>query len=90
MPTSDSAEKRVRQSEKRRERNKKRKSRIRTTRRRFEQALEEGDLEEARERLRDAEAAWDRAASRGVVPQNRASRKVGRMKRALSKAEQDE
>jgi small subunit ribosomal protein S20 len=90
MPTIDSAEKRMRQDEKKRERNKTRKSRVRTAARRFEEALEEGDLEEAEERLRAAESEYDRAVTKGVVPQNRASRKIGRLKKRLHEAKQEE
>ena len=90
MPTVDSAEKRMRQNKKKRKRNKTRKARIRTAARRFEQAIEDGDLEAARERLGNAESEWDRAASKGVIPKRRASRKIGRMKKMLSKLENEE
>lgn len=80
----------MRQNEKRRKRNKKRKSEIRTAIRRFEEALEEGDVEEARERLRIAESKWDRAASKGVVPKNRASRKISRLKRRFASFEDEQ
>ena len=89
MPIHDSAKKRMRQDAKKRERNQERRSRIRTAARQFEQAIEEGDLEAARELLGKAESEWDRAASKGVVPKRRASRKIGRLKKMLSKAEQD-
>lgn len=90
MPTIDSAEKRMRQDEKKRERNKTRKSRVRTAARRFKKALEEGDLEEAEERLRVAESEYDSAVTKGVVPQNRASRKIGRLKKRFHEAKQEE
>jgi len=90
MPTIDSAEKRMRQNEKKRERNQNRKARIRTLARRFEAAVEEGDLEKARELIGQVESAWDRAASKGVIPKRRASRKIGRLKKMLSKAENQE
>lgn len=89
MPTIDSAEKRMRQSEKRREHNKTIKSRMRTAVRNFEQALEEGDLEDAEELLRTAESQLDRAATKGVIPKNRASRKVGRLKKRYHEATQE-
>ena len=90
MPISESAKKRVRQDEKKRERNKKKRSYVRTTQRLFEDAVEAGDVELARERLREAESAWDRAASKGVIPKKRASRKVSRMKKRFSKLENEE
>lgn len=88
MPTIESAEKRMRQNEKRRERNQRQKSEIRSARRRFLAAIEEGDLEAARERLGIAESKWDSAASKGLVPTNRARRKISRMKKKLAELEQ--
>ncbi|MFB6372352.1 MAG: 30S ribosomal protein S20 [Bradymonadaceae bacterium] len=90
MPTIDSAEKRMRQNEKKRKRNKTRKARIRTLARRFEDAIEEGNLEEARNLIGETESAWDRAASKGVIPKSRASRKIGRLKKMLSKLENEQ
>lgn len=90
MPTIESSEKRQRQEKKRRERNQRRKSRARTATKRFEEALEEGNLEEARELLRTAESEWDRAVSKDVFPENRASRRVAKMKRQLAEAEADD
>ena len=90
MPTIDSAKKRMRQSEKRRKRNQKRKSRMRTAVRKFEEALEDEDLEAARSLIGTAESELDRAATKGVIPKSRASRKVSRLKKALSKLEQQE
>jgi len=79
----------MRQNEKRRKQNKQKKSEIRTARRRFLDAVEEGDLDEARERLGIAESKWDSAASKGLVPENRARRKISRMKKKLAKLEQE-
>ena len=89
MPTIDSAKKRMPKHDKKRKRNQKTRSSIRTKLRRFEEAVEAGDVEEARERLREAESAWDRAASKGVIPQRRASRKIGRLKKRFAKLESE-
>ncbi|MFB6263348.1 MAG: 30S ribosomal protein S20 [Bradymonadaceae bacterium] len=71
MPKRTDVEKRQRQNEKARDRSKRVKSRLTTFTRQFEDALESGDLERARDRLREVESEWDSAASKGIVPQNR-------------------
>lgn len=72
MPTIKSAEKRLRQSEKRRERNKAVRSSVRNLFRRIEQM---DDPEEAREALDRLYAELDRAAAKGVLHPNKAARK---------------
>lgn len=72
MPTIKSAEKRLRQSEKRRERNKGVRSSIRT---RFRRLQEMTDPEAADEALDELYAALDRAASKGVIHPNKTARK---------------
>jgi small subunit ribosomal protein S20 len=88
MPTIDSSEKRMRQNEKRRDRNKHHRSKMRTAVSKLEDAIEEGDAEAAREHLPSAESALDRAVSKGVLPKNRASRKVSRLKKRVHELEE--
>lgn len=76
MPTTDSAKKRLRQSEKRRQRNQSRKSRIRTLER---NVLEADSAEEASRHLDELYAALDRAAANGVIHENKAARKKSRL-----------
>ena len=90
MPTHQSAEKRMRQNAKRRMRNKSIKTRLTTVTRKFEKTLEAGELDEAAEKIRDVESTYDRAVSKGVLPQKRASRKISRLKKRLSKAQAGE
>lgn len=78
MPTIKSAEKRLRQSEKRREHNKSVKSRIRTETKKL---LDTGSPEEARERLQDLYGLLDRAAAKGVIHENKAAREKSRLAR---------
>lgn len=78
MPTIKSAEKRLRQSEKRRERNKSVRSRIKT---RARQIREMDSAEEAREALDEVYALLDRAASKGVIHPNKAARKKSQLAR---------
>jgi small subunit ribosomal protein S20 len=78
----------MRQSAKRNEHNKKYRTRLRTYVNKFETALENGELDEAEEILRNVESAYDRAASKNVIPKERAARKVGRLKSNLHQARQ--
>jgi small subunit ribosomal protein S20 len=87
VPTHESAKKRVRQNATRRQRNKAVRSRLTTFTRKFTEALDSGDLDAAAEAMREAEAQYDRAASKGVIPKKRASRKISRLRRRLSQAQ---
>ena len=78
MPTIKSAEKRLRQSEKRRKHNKSVRSRIRTQSRRLMQA-ESADV--AEERLQELYALLDRAAAKGVLHENKAAREKSKLAR---------
>lgn len=90
MPTHKSAEKRMRQNAKRRMRNKGVRSTLTTQTRKFREALENGDLDAATTQLRNVESTYDRAVSKGVIPQKRASRKVSRLAKRLSEAQSGE
>ena len=78
-----SALKRARQSIVRRKRNTHVKSTMRTHVRRFRAAIEAGDAADAAEKLRIAERAIRKAASKGVIPRARASRSVSRLSKQL-------
>lgn len=78
MPTIKSAEKRLRQSEKRRERNKSVRSRIRTGIRKL---METESREEAEEALSELYALLDRAAAKNVMHPNKAARKKSQLAR---------
>ncbi len=79
MPTSKSAEKRMRQAVVRTTRNRAVRSRLRTFISNFEKAIVEGDVVKAELKLRSAESELDCAAKKGVIPAARASRKTSRM-----------
>ncbi len=79
-----SAAKRARQNVKRRERNKRVKSLLKTSIRRFEEALEEGDHEEAREKLNAAVRRIDKAAAKGILHKNNAARKKSSLSRRFN------
>ena len=83
MATHKSAEKRIRQSERRRIRNKNARSRMRTVVKRFRAAVESGDVEDATTRFRLAEREVRKAATRGIIPRTRAGRTVSRLAKQL-------
>jgi small subunit ribosomal protein S20 len=84
VATHKSAEKRARQAERRRVRNRNQRSRLRTAVRQARSALaEEG--EGVAEAIRQAEGLLRRAASKGLIPRQRASRQIARLARAANR-----
>ena len=74
-----SAQKRIRQTERRTEVNRNRVSRIRTFVKKVELAIASGNKEEAFAALRAAEPELMRGVTAGVLHKNTASRKVSRL-----------
>jgi len=85
MPSHKSAEKRVRQSEKRRQRNMAVKSSLRTARRKALEAIASGDAS-AEQLSREAVSKFDKAAAGNVVHRNAASRLQARLAKATKRA----
>ncbi|MEJ0096045.1 MAG: 30S ribosomal protein S20 [Methylocella sp.] len=79
MANTLSAKKAVRQIERRTEINKSRRSQMRTYVRKVEEAIASGDAQAAFTALRAAEPLVMRAAQKGIVHKNTASRKVSRL-----------
>jgi small subunit ribosomal protein S20 len=79
MANTDSARKRIRQTEKRTARNRARKSRVRTFLRKVELAISSGDKNAAQEALRAAQPELQRAADKGVMHDNTVARKLSRL-----------
>lgn len=79
MANTSSAKKATRKIEARTEVNKSRRSRMRTFIRKVEEAIAGGDQAVAKEALKAAEPEIARAASKGIVHANLASRKVSRL-----------
>ncbi|MEZ4460130.1 MAG: 30S ribosomal protein S20 [bacterium] len=86
MANNPSAEKRIRQNEKRRVRNKEQRSKVRTICKNFEELLANGDKTTFEAAYKEAASALDRAAIKGIIPQARASRKKSRLAIRLSAA----
>jgi len=79
MANTTSAKKAARKIERRTEVNKARRSRVRTFLRKVEEAIAAGDKTAAAEALKAAQPEIMRAAQKGVVHKNTASRKVSRL-----------
>ncbi len=88
MANIKSAEKRNRQKAGREARNRVVRGRARTAVKNARTAIESGD-ENAAELVLVAERALDRAASKGVLHQNNASRRKSRLYQALGRAQAD-
>lgn len=79
MPNIKSAIKRVSLAEIRRKKNFSTKSSLKTYIKRFEQAVEGSNIEEAKTALAQAIRALDKAASAGVIHKNMAARKKSKL-----------
>ncbi len=79
MANTKSAKKMTRKIARRTEINKARRSRMRTFLRKVEEAIAAGNQAAAAEALRNAEPEIMRAAQKGIVHKNMASRKVSRL-----------
>ena len=79
MANTDSARKRIRQTEKRTARNRARKSRVRTFLRKVEAAIAAGDKGAAQEAFKAAQPELQKAADKGVLHDNTVARKLSRL-----------
>ena len=79
MANNPSAEKRIRQTEKRTERNRARRSRVRTYLRKVELAIEGGKKDEALAAFQAAQPEMQRAVGKGVLHLNTVARKLSRL-----------
>jgi small subunit ribosomal protein S20 len=84
MANTPSAKKAVRKIVRRTAVNRSRRSQMRTYVRKVEEAIASGDQEAAAAALRAAEPLVMRAAQKGIVHKNTASRKVSRLSRRVS------
>lgn len=79
MPHHKSAEKRLRQTEKRTVINRARLSRVRTFVKKVESAISSGDKEAAQSAFRSAQPELHRATTKGVLHKNTVARKLSRL-----------
>lgn len=90
MANKKSAIKRMRQNEKLRIHNRLFRGRARTEIKKARLAIESGELETARNATQAAVKALDKAASKGIIHKNNASRRKSRLMKQLSALEQAE
>ena len=81
--------KRNRQNEKARLRNKAVKSSLKTSVRRFREAAESGDVDQAGVALRAASKQLDKAASKGVIHKNQAANRKSAIAKAYAELSRD-
>jgi len=79
-----SALKRIRQSERRRKRNQHIRAQMRTMVKYCREALESGDQTKATDAFKVAERQIRRAATKGVIPKQRADRSISRLAKRLN------
>ena len=84
MPHHKSAEKRLRQTEKRTATNRSRLSRVRTFVKNVESAIETGDKNAAQSAFRLAEPELHRATTKGVMHRNTVARKLSRLSACIN------
>jgi len=79
MANHKSAEKRIRQTEKRTATNRARRSRIRTFTKKVEEAIATGDKNAAQAAFKDAQPELHRGVTKGVLHKNTVARKLSRL-----------
>ena len=84
MANHKSALKRIRQSERRRKRNQHIRTQMRTVVKRCRDAFESGDETRATDAFKIAEREIRRAATKGVIPKQRADRSISRLAKRLN------
>lgn len=81
-----SAKKRIKQNETRRARNRARKSVVKSSIRKFEDALKEGDTQLAQDLLRQVTKTLDQTGAKGTMHKNTVARQKSRLARRLNTA----
>ncbi len=84
MANHKSALKRIKQTAKRTERNRYVRGTMRTHIKKVRLAIDAGEKENAREELHHAIRKIDKAAARGIIHKNQASRRISRLTRAVN------
>ena len=87
MANSKSALKRLRSAERRRLHNRVYRGRARTAVKKARHLLTEGHIEEARQAVRVAVVALDKAAQKGIIHKNNAARRKSRLMQQLNQIE---
>ncbi len=86
MANIKSAKKRIRVIDKKTARNRRVRNHLKAILKSYDAALNEGDMETAKEKLALAEKKLMQAAAKGTIHKNAASRKVSRLTKRFNKA----
>lgn len=86
MANIKSAKKRIGVTIKKTEVNKSKKSEIKTYMKKFDNAIEAGNLDEARLILKELDKKLKRAAQKNIIHKNNASRKISHLTKKLNNA----
>ena len=86
MANTQSAKKRIRSSARKWERNRRYRSAARTYIKKTRESISQGKLEEAEAMAKIAVSTLDKAARKGIIHANNASRRKGRLMKALADA----
>lgn len=86
MANIKSAQKRIKVTANKTEANRSIKTEIKTYIKRFEAAIENNDLDEAKELLSVVDKKLKRASQKNIIHKNTASRKVSRLTKRMNKA----
>lgn len=87
MPNLKSSKARVKTNERDTRRNKATRSVVRTSLKKLDTALTQGELETIEPLIRQAEKTLDKAAQKGVIHKNKASRTKSRLRKRVQKAQ---
>lgn len=85
MPIIKSAKKRVKTTKKKTEINKKWKDKLKNSIKEFENLIEEGKVEEAREQLKETKSIIDKSTKKNIIHRNNAARKKSKLTKMLNK-----
>ncbi|WP_071026700.1 30S ribosomal protein S20 [Peptoniphilus raoultii] len=86
MANIKSAIKRIDVSRRNELRNKHRSTQVKNAIKKFNSAIDLGNLDEAKELLKEADKKLKKAATKNVIHKNEAARKISRLTRKLNKA----
>ncbi len=84
MPIIKSAKKRVKVTEKKTKINKQWKEKYKNAIRDFKEVIDEGNIEEAEEQLKETKRIIDKTADRGLIHKNKANRKKSQFAKMLN------
>ncbi len=85
MPIIKSAKKRVKTAAKSTERNREWKNKLKGSIKSFEKMIAEGNAAEAKDQLQETVKVIDKAAKKGIIHKNNASRKKSRLTKMYNK-----